>query len=119
MSVDADEGAVLAAHVAELRGQHDLVAPAADGAADEEFVRERAVHVGRVEEVHAEVERAVDRVDRLRVVVSAVELRHPHTAEADCGDAEGAETALLHFLACSCSASSAAGSSPSALPGVA
>ena len=58
----------LAAHVAELRREHDLVAPARDRAADEPLVRERPVHVGRVEERHAELERAVDRRDRLGVV---------------------------------------------------
>src|SRR5439155_1220825 len=44
------------------------------------------VHVGGVEKVDAEVERTVDGRDRLAVVVRAVELRHPHAAEADGGD---------------------------------
>ena len=82
LAVDAEERPFLAAHVAELRGQHDLVAPAADGAADEQLVRERAVHVRRVDEVDAELERTVDRRDRLALVGRAVELRHPHAAQA-------------------------------------
>src|SRR5207249_10866313 len=64
----------------------DLVAPAADPAPDELLVGVGAVHVGGVEEVDAEVERAVDGRDRFAVVVRAVELRHPHAAEADGGD---------------------------------
>jgi hypothetical protein len=42
-----------------------VVATARDRAADEPLVRERPVHVGRVQQRHAEVERAVDRRDRL------------------------------------------------------
>ena len=98
LPADAEERAVVAAHVAELRRQHDLVAAVADGAADQLLVRERAVHVGRVEKVAAEVERAMDRGDRLRVIVGAVELRHPHAAEADGGDGERlAERAFLQL----------------------
>ena len=37
-SVDADPAAVLAAHVAELGGEHDRVAAPRDGATDEPFV---------------------------------------------------------------------------------
>ena len=53
---------------AELRRDDHLVAPAPDRAADQLLVGERAVHVGGVEERHAEVERPVDRRDRLVVV---------------------------------------------------
>ena len=51
---------------AALGGEHDLVAAACDRPADELLVRVRAVHVGRVEQRHADVERAVDDRDRLR-----------------------------------------------------
>jgi hypothetical protein len=96
-AVDAEAVAALVADVAELRGEHDLVAPAADGVADEPLVGERAVHVGRVEEVDAEVERAVDRRDRLRIVAAGVEVGHPHAAEAEGGDGEiGTEGTTLH-----------------------
>ena len=54
--------------IAELRRQHDLVATTGDRAADELLVRARAVHVGGVEEVDAELERAMDRRDRLLFV---------------------------------------------------
>ena len=60
--------AVLAPLVAELRGEHDLVAAARDAPADEPLVCERAVHVGRVEEGDAELEGPVDRADRLALV---------------------------------------------------
>src|SRR5437867_669370 len=84
--VDGAHPRVVAAHDAELGGDDDLVAPAADPAPDELLVGVGAVHVGGVEEVDAEVERAVDGRDRFAVVVRAVELRHPHAAEADGGD---------------------------------
>ena len=57
-----------AAHVPELRRDHDLVAAAGDRLADELLVRDRAVHVGRVEEGDSELERALDRRDRLALV---------------------------------------------------
>ena len=88
LAADAEEGAVIAAHIAELRGQDHLIAAAADGASDQLFVPEGAVHIGRVEEVAAEVESAVDGGDRRRVVVGAVKLGHPHATEADGGDRE-------------------------------
>src|SRR5207244_2790253 len=88
---------VVAAHDAELGGDDDLVAPAADGAPAQLVVGVGAVHVGGVEEGDAEVERAVDGGDRLAVVVRAVELRHPHAAEADGGDG-GTEASELSSL---------------------
>src|SRR5881398_2239538 len=84
--VDGAHPRVVAAHDAELGGDDDLLAPAAEGAPDQLLVGVRAVHVGGVEEGDAEVERAVDGGDRLVVVARAVELRHPHAAEADGGD---------------------------------
>src|SRR5581483_7759258 len=97
-SVDAEELALLAAHVPELRRDDDGVAAAADRAADEPLVRERTVHVGRVEKVDPEIDRAMDRRDRFLVVAAGVELRHPHAAETDGGDprSAGSECALFH-----------------------
>ena len=64
----------------------NLFAPPFDRTAHELLVRERPVHVGGIEEVDAEIESAMDDVDRLRIVRSPVELRHPHAAEADRAD---------------------------------
>ena len=91
---DAEELAVRAADVSELRREHHPVATVADRPADELLVPARAVHVGRVEEVPARVEVAVDDPDRLGVVhlLRVVELAHPHAAESDCGDAEAARS---------------------------
>src|SRR4051794_24525989 len=84
VAADAEELAVLAAHVAELRGdQRALPAPLAQRAADEPLVGERAVHVGGVEQCRPELERAVDGAHRLALVGRPVELRHPHAAEAE------------------------------------
>ena len=90
---------LLVADVAELGGEHDLVAAVLDRPADELLVGERAVHVGGVEEVDAEVEGAVDRGDRLGVVAAGVEVGHAHAAESEGGDGElRAERAALHSM---------------------
>ena len=95
LAVDADPGAVGLALVAELGGELDLVAASGDGLADQLLVGEGAVHVGRVEERHAQVEGAVDGVDALLLVRRAVELAHAHAAEAHGRDGEVAELSLL------------------------
>ena len=84
------------AHVAELGGEHDLVAAAADRLADQLLVGEGAVHIGGVEKIDAEIERAMDRGDRLVVVAAAIELGHAHAAESQRGNGEagGAEGSL-------------------------
>src|SRR5579864_2641290 len=81
---------VLAEDVAELRREHHLVAPVGDRLADELLVVAglRAVHVGGVEEEDPELERPVNRRDRLRLVGLAVPGRHPHTPEALLRDLE-------------------------------
>src|SRR3954470_16751800 len=53
---DAEEAPVLAAHVPELRRQHDAVAPVAYRAPDQLLVAADAVHVGRVEKVDAQLQ---------------------------------------------------------------
>ena len=53
---------------AELGGQHHLVPALGDGPAHQLLVEVGAVHVGRVEEGDAELDRPVDGGDRLRVV---------------------------------------------------
>src|SRR6266850_1825110 len=73
------------------------VAPTAQRLAKQLLVVPPAVHVGRVEEVDALVERVTDRRNRLVVVRVAVHARHGHQAEADGGhlDAATAEWSLL------------------------
>ena len=81
---------------AELRREHDLVAATGDRPPDELLVGEGAVHVGGVEQRHAEVERAVHDGDRLGLVAAvggAVEVRHPHAAQALGADGEAADRA--------------------------
>jgi hypothetical protein len=104
-SVDTDEGSVRGAHVAELRRDDDLIAPVFDRRADEPFVRGRAVRVGGVQEVDAEIEGAVNRRDRFGVVPAGVEIGHPHAAESDRGHAlrGPAERAVLPLHAISSS----------------
>jgi hypothetical protein len=83
----------------ELRREHDLVTLARDRAADELLIRERAVGVRRVEQREAELERAVDRRDRLGVIAGAVEFAHAHAAEAERRDLQASEGARLHSKA--------------------
>src|SRR5205814_10374677 len=52
-AVDADPRAVLVAHVAELCREHNVVAAAADGAANEALVREGSVDIRGIEKVDA------------------------------------------------------------------
>ena len=98
VAADAQSLALLGADVPELRREHDFVAPALDRAAHEPLVLERPVRVSRVEEVDAELERAVDRRDRLALVRRSVELGHTHAPEAQRGGLEAlrAEATRLH-----------------------
>src|SRR5207249_8726437 len=92
-------GAVLADDVPELRREDHLVAAVGDRASDELFVLPElgAVDVRRIEEGEAQVERPVDRGDRLLVVDLAVPGRHPHAAEALFRDLESlSERAHVH-----------------------
>jgi hypothetical protein len=80
------EAAFGPALVPELGREDHLVAPARDGLADEELVGAEAVDVGGVEEVDAELERAVDGGDGLGVVNRPVGPAHAHAAEPQRGD---------------------------------
>lgn len=76
-----------------------VVAPAADGAADEFLVLERPVRVGRVQEGDAEIERAMNGGDRLLLVGRAIELAHAHAAETDRRHAQCLpECSLIHTV---------------------
>ena len=88
--LDAAATPVLAAHVAELGRQLHLVAAPGDRPAHELLVGERPVHVGGVQQGHAEVEGAVDRLGRACLVPAAVELAHAHAAQPERGDGEPA-----------------------------
>ena len=83
---------------AELRRQHDLVAAVLDGAADEFLVGVRPVDLGGVDERDAQVERPVDRADRLGVVGAraGVGRGHPHGAQADPGHIEISKLDVFH-----------------------
>jgi len=83
--VDAAHLGIRAAHHPELGREHYLVPPAGDRLTHELLVGVRSVHVGRVEEVDAQVERPVDGGDGLDLVRGAVELRHPHAPQAERG----------------------------------
>src|SRR6266480_4553265 len=87
-------------HLAELGGDDDAVAPAAQRSSEQLLVVPPAVHVGRVEEVDAFVERVVNDANRLFVIRDPVDARHRHEPEADGGDFERAASnlALFHGL---------------------
>ena len=83
---------------AELRRQHDLVAAALDGPADEFLVAEGAVDFGGVEVRDAQVHRPVDGANRLGVAAfpDVVVAGHRHGAESYPGDVESADRDVLH-----------------------
>src|SRR6266545_40286 len=76
----------IGANEAEFRGQYDILAAARDRPADELLVGEGTIHIGGIEEVHSELQRAMDRLDRLDLVGLSVDFRHAHAAQADLGD---------------------------------
>ncbi len=80
-AVDA-EAAARRADIAELGGEHRLGPVAVlQGPAQQFFVGPRAVHVGRVQEVGAGVQRLAQGGDRLVVIDRPVEIGHGHAAE--------------------------------------
>ena len=87
---------------AELRGDDDVLPPSREGLSQELLVAVGPVRLGRVEERDAEVERAVDRGDRLVLVGIAVGLAHSHAAQPESRDLEAllSEPALGEFRHC-------------------
>ena len=76
----------------ELGRQEHSVPTSPDRLPDERLVRVRTVDVGRIEEVHAELERAIDRRERLRLVPRSVALAHPHATEPERRDRRAVTT---------------------------
>src|SRR6185503_9446646 len=97
-AADSLERPVGAAHAGELSGDRHSIATIGDGAAEELFVGERPVHVRCIEERDTELDGAMDRSDRLRVVTARIELGHTHASESERGDTKSlrSESALLH-----------------------
>ena len=82
-AVDTDVRPCRIAHVPEF-GRKDDGGPAiADGLSHQDFVGVRAIHVGRIDERHSQIQRSMNRLDRLLVVATRVELGHAHAPEAD------------------------------------
>jgi hypothetical protein len=82
-SVDEVPGAVRAPDLPELGREHDTLPPAGQRVAKELLVVPPPVHVGGIQEVEAQVERAVDHRDRHGVVALPVGARHRHAAEPE------------------------------------
>src|SRR5262249_13490939 len=92
LAADAEAAPVLASHDAELRGDHDAIAPAADRFAAELLVVADPLQFRRIEKIDAKVERAPKRRDRLVFVALPVELRHAHTAEPEARNSQRASS---------------------------
>ena len=60
-AIDPKPRSILGANVSELRCDHNLTAPVANGATDETLVRERAVGVRRIKKIDTQIQRATDR----------------------------------------------------------
>src|SRR5438874_646219 len=71
------------AHVSELGGDDDLIAPSLDCAPDQLFVGVRAVYVGGIEQVDPQLDSAVDGGNRLLVVARSIKIGHSHAAKSD------------------------------------
>src|SRR2546421_12558896 len=85
LSVDSDKLLLLRiAQDSELGRDDYFLAMGLQHAADQFLVRMRAVNVRRVEESNAEIERAMQRRDRLFFIAGAVKIGHAHATEADC-----------------------------------
>ncbi|MCY1311573.1 hypothetical protein D9M70_618870 [compost metagenome] len=90
---------IAAAHQAELARQVQAVTLATQGPSEQFFVGMRPVHVGGVEQRHAQLHGAVQRGNRFALVhAGGVEVRHAHAAQADGGNVRAvmAELASLH-----------------------
>jgi hypothetical protein len=83
----------------ELGRDHVLVAVALDRSPDELLVGHRTVQLRGVEEVDPELERPLDRGDRLALVGRPVERRLPHAHEPELRRLERSKLARVH--ACS------------------
>src|SRR5262245_8286734 len=95
--VDAQPRAILSANIAEFRGEYGVTAPIANGAADETLVGEWSVWIRRIKKIDSQIQGAMDRRDRLRIVVLAVEFRHAHAPQAQHGHDGTASAELTHL----------------------
>ena len=77
-----ERGVFLLPNNGKLCREEYLVASPANRATNELLVRADAVHVGGVEKVDTQVERAEDRGGGFRIVAGAVEIAHAHTAKS-------------------------------------
>ncbi len=93
------DAATLAAEIAELRREHDVVAATRDRLAEQLLVVAEAIHVGAVEHGNAAIERLVDELERLGIVALAIDTRQRHEAEPHGGtrDPAASDLALRQF----------------------
>jgi len=88
--------AVRQPQVSELGRDDIAVALPGDRAPDQLLVGAFAIGVGRVDEIDAQIERPVNRLDCKCRIGIAIDGRHPHAAETDAGHIKGAKLASLH-----------------------
>jgi hypothetical protein len=82
---------------AELGGDDHLVAHRFQRLAEEDFVLVGAVDLCRIKQRDAEIDGAVQRIDRRRLVVGGtIGMAHAHAAEAEGGNVERAEMSVFH-----------------------
>jgi len=92
-----DRRAVRLAVDAELGGDEGFVTAPFQRLAQQDFIGVGAVHLGRVEQGDAQVERAVDHRDGLGLVRCAVKSAHAHTAQTDGRDLRAVTAQLAHL----------------------
>src|SRR4030067_573827 len=74
----------------DLCRQSGLIPAIADRLPDKLLIASQPVDIGRIEEVHPQVQGTVDRSDRFLLVARTVEFRQPHAPQAHPGHRKAA-----------------------------
>ena len=87
-----------------LGGNLHLIADTFYRFPDKNFIIERTIHFGRIQEGHAHVHRGMNRINRLRLLGAAVGETHSHTPETQCGKLEllFSEITCFHLIFLTC-----------------
>src|SRR5215213_3705955 len=73
-AIDTEEASILGPHIAEFRGEHNLLAPVPDGRAHQYLVGAQTVDVGGIEKGYTELDCTMDGGDRFAVVAACIEV---------------------------------------------
>jgi len=91
-SIHAQKLALGRTDISELRGQHHFMLASVNRTPQQLFISADPVHIGRIHEIYAMIDGAVNGGDGFGVVRRTVKLGHAHAAQSDRGDHEFAVT---------------------------